>query len=115
MSLSWYLNRLRSMSVPEMSARVGERLKKDAARGRREGWDRFGAPGGAPVLPGLRAAIVARAAEVAPLAKSQSEEFLGGSFAALGVDWPKTAGLPKFSAEVWRLDPVTGGHWPGAG
>ena len=107
MSLKWYLNRLRSMSVLEIAGRVEEKAKKDLARGRYEGWKRFASPGAAPTLPGLREAIAARISTVGELAAEQTARFQGGRYRALGVDWPSRPNWRDFPAEIWRLDPAT--------
>lgn len=53
--------------------------------------------------PDDRAAIAAAASDV-----------LAGRFGALGRQWPERRSDDLFPAALWRLDPVTGGAWPGA-
>ncbi|AWL99652.2 heparinase II/III family protein [Bradyrhizobium amphicarpaeae] len=43
-----------------------------------------------------------------------AEETLAGQFVALGHTWPKRDPSNLFPAELWRLDPATGGLWPGS-
>ncbi len=113
MSLKWYLHRLRAMSPGEVVHRLGEKVKKERARGRLEGWGRYGGGAVAP-LPGLldrlRKAPVAVREAVGRAAQSVRD----GRFAALGVSWPQRAREELFPATVWRLDPVSQGLWPGA-
>lgn len=111
MSLAWYLNRLRAMSPGELAHRVSEKLKKERARDRLEGWARY--PGGEPrALPGLRERIMAASPELRDEIRQSAERVLSGRFAALGVEWPEQAG-ELFPPELWRLDPVTVGLWAG--
>ena len=114
MSFSWYINRLRAMSPAEIVHRVGEKAKKTRARGRLEGSKRYVLPGAMPVLPGL-AKILAGASEPLRQEIADAARFiLSGHFEALGVAWPQRDLSNQFPPEVWRLDPVTGGLWPGA-
>lgn len=116
MSLRWYINRIRSMSVPEIAFRVVERVRRDTARNRLDGWEHYPAAGEAvPVIPGLKAGLVGRADPAARQALAdEAARILGGDFAALGVVWPKRDPQALFPASIWVLDPVTGGYWPGA-
>lgn len=114
MSLLWHLNRLRSMSGPEISHRVRERALRATARGLLEGWDRYPpVPVSSPfraLIPGLSGAgpaLWARILHAADLARR-------GRFSALGRDWPEPKGPDPYPASVWTLDPVTGGRWPGS-
>jgi hypothetical protein len=114
MSLKWYIRRLRSMQPAEIAARVEERLKRDLARNRLEGWARYEADGPTPVLPGLREAVLSNGPRVAALAAAEAAEVRQGRFKALGVTWPLRSPDALFEPQLWRLDPVTGGLWPGA-
>jgi len=113
MSLGWYVNRLRAMSPGELAHRVGEKVRKSRARVRLEGWARYP---GAEVLPlaGLRERALGASTGVRDEIRQAAEEVLSGRFAALGVAWPQRASANLFPAELWRLDPVSGGLWPGA-
>jgi len=113
MSLAWYIHRLRAMSVGELAHRVAEKLKKERARGRLEGWGRYT---GAEVLPlpGLSDHLLTAPDTLRQAIAAAAESALSGRYAALGVAWPSRGSDELFPAEVWRLDPVTGGLWPGA-
>jgi len=114
MSLSWYLNRLRSMEPREIAYRLGAKLKAERSRGRHEGWPRFDLPGSRPVsLPGLRESIAAASGAERAAIESAAAAALDGRFSALGQDWPQRAPNDLFPASAWRLDPVTGNAWPG--
>lgn len=115
LSLKWYVNRLRSMSVPEILFRVDERTRKRGARGKLDSWAHYPAAGEAvPVIPGLRSACAARANPAAADAIAAAARAVrGGEYAALGVTWPPRDPLHLFPPEIWRLDPVTGQTWPG--
>ena len=110
MSFPWMLNRLRSMSTAEIVHRVRERVRKSWARGPLEGWQRYQCPGSIPRLPGL-------ADHLQPVLSAclaqESQRLLAGEYQALGVAWPKRPPEALFPDELWRLDPVTGGLWPG--
>jgi uncharacterized heparinase superfamily protein len=114
MSLSWYLNRLRSMGVREIAHRLDARVKAERSRGRHEGWPRFLQSGRGPIcLPGIREAVTtASEAERAPIA-SAAAAALAGRFSALGQEWPQRNPAELFPPSAWRLDPVTGAAWPG--
>lgn len=112
--LTWYINRLRAMSLPEIVHRVNERIKKATARGRLEGWDRYQFAGPPPRLPGLLENLLSAPDEIRAEIANASDFVLSGQFEALGVTWPRRNESDLFPAEVWRLDPVTGRFWPGA-
>ncbi|MFE1601533.1 heparinase II/III family protein [Methylobacterium sp. ID0610] len=116
MSLRWYVNRLRSMSVPEIAFRVRERVAMVTARGRLDDWARYPAEGtAAPVIPGLRAALDARADEMAARRIAvAAQSLLAGEYATLSVTWPRRDPARLFDPEIWRLDPVSGETWPGS-
>lgn len=110
--LSWTINRLMSMSLPEIAHRVREKARKSLARGTLEGWEPYQCPGPIPSLPGLREHLEEQA-DTAWLAQ-ETERLLAGEFAALGVNWPARLPDALFPPELWRLDPVSGDLWPGA-
>ncbi len=113
MSLTWYLHRLRAMSVGELAHRIAEKARKERARGRLEGWARY--PGAEVLpLPGLRERLLAAPQPLRQRIRQAAEIALSGRYSALGVAWPQRRCEQLFDAEVWRLDPVTGGQWPGA-
>ncbi|MDC9826311.1 alginate lyase family protein [Devosia sp. ZB163] len=113
MSLGWYVNRLRAMSAGELAHRVGEKVRKNWARGRLEGWARYPGADIRP-LPGLRERALKASADIRDEVGQAAELVLSGRLAALGVAWPQRAAIELFPAELWRLDPVTNGLWPGA-
>lgn len=112
MSLSWYVNRLRAMGPRELAHRLGEKIKKDRARDRLEGWSRYPSMAVKP-LPGLRDRLMSAPADLRGEIAQAAEIILAGRFSALGVDWPER-GRKLFPASLWRLDPVSGKLWPGA-
>ena len=114
MSLTWYMNRLRAMGPAEIAHRFVEKGKKLAARGRIEGWERYRTPGPSPVLPGLAANLAAASDDMKAEILAASSTVLSGHYSALGADWPLRDPQNPFPAEAWRLDPVTGGLWPGS-
>ncbi len=111
MKLGWYINRLRSMGPAEIAHRVVEAARKRRSRGRHEGWGRY-APGPLQSLPGLRAAVRAADAPMREAVAEAAANLIAGRFEALGRRWPE-AQVRGFPAALWRLDPVTGGAWPG--
>ena len=114
MSLTWYVHRLRAMEPAEIVHRFAEKARKTTARGRLEGWDRYRAPGPVPRLPGLADNLAAASDTVKHEILAASREILSGRFSALGADWPPRDREKPFPPEIWRLDPITGGLWPGS-
>ncbi|MBP1860667.1 heparinase II/III family protein [Rhizobium herbae] len=114
MSLAWYVNRLRAMSPAELVYRFAEKAKKSLAKGRIEGWGRYRTSGRLPHLAGLADNLAAAPERVKQEIVAASAFILSGRFEALGADWPQRAPESLFPPEIWRLDPVTGGLWPGA-
>ncbi|KQP38297.1 heparinase [Methylobacterium sp. Leaf104] len=116
MSLKWYIGRLAAMSPAEIAHRVGEVAKKSLSRRRSYDWTSFPVTAGpAPVIPGLRDAFLENSSpDLTEAVRAASRALLAGRFSALGVAWPERSSSQLFPAEVWRLDPVTGGVWPGA-
>lgn len=113
MNVKWYLNRLRSMSAAEMIHRFAEKGKKTLARGRLEDWDKYLHEGCLPNLPGLKKSLKAQSKRLSsPVAEAAKMQMLG-NYAALGVSWPQKNSPQNFKKDLWRLDPVSGGLWPG--
>jgi hypothetical protein len=102
------------MSPAEIVHRFGEKAKKTRARGRLEGSKRYVLPGPMPVLPGLAKNLAGASEPVRREIADAARFILSGHFEALGVAWPQRDFANQFPPEVWRLDPVTGGLWPGA-
>lgn len=113
MDLGWYLNRLRSMSGPEIAHRVREHAKKRQDRRLRDGWDRFRLASAAelPVLPGFAKTVDAAPSSLRDAAAHAATQLMAGEFSALGVQWPRFV-LSDGADPLWHLDPVTGQHWP---
>jgi hypothetical protein len=111
-TLGWYINRLRSMGPAEIAHRLLEAGRKRRSRHRHEGWERYPA-GPLPALPALREAVLRADKPMRAAIAAAAEGVLAGRFAALGRDWPADA-VRGFPLALWRLDPVTGGLWPGA-
>jgi hypothetical protein len=109
--LGWYINRLRSMEPAEMAHRVLEAARTRRSRGRHEGWDRYAA-GALPTLPGFRDAVLGAEAPLRAAIAEAAAGVIAGRFEALGRRWPDEQ-VRGFPAALWRLDPVTGGQWPG--
>ncbi len=114
MSLVWYVNRLRAMSTTEVVHRIAEKASKSRAKGRREGWERYQVPGPLPRLAGLVENLARAPEQVKREIRAASASILSGRYEALGAGWPERAPENLFPPEIWRLDPVTGGLWPGA-
>lgn len=114
MKLGWYINRLRSMEPAEVVHRLGEAAKKRASRGRHEGWAQYPAPDHIVPIPGLRERVLTADAEMRAAIAGAASATLAGRFSALGREWPERAPRALFPPELWRLDPATGGLWPGA-
>lgn len=112
MNWRWTFNRLRSMSLNEVTHRVREKARKSLARGKLEGWERYKCPGPTTSLSNLSEPLQTQAD--APWIAQETERLLAGEYAALGVSWPKRPSDTLFPLDLWRLDPVTGNLWPGA-
>lgn len=114
MKLGWYINRLRSMEPAEVLHRVVEKSRKLVSRRHHQGWQHYPAVAHRQVLPHLRATVLAASAEQRASIEAAAEAILGGRFAALGREWPQRPGEKLFSADLWRLDPVSETDWPDA-
>jgi len=108
--LSWYANRLQSMSGAEILHRVGELGKRTLSK--------YGHPdfGGAaslhaelPVFPGLFDRIKGMdfAPEVISTWQRIADSARTGRLRLLGQPWPGLTGPEK-----WHFDPATGKSWP---
>lgn len=112
MQFGWYINRLRSMAPAEIAHRIVEAGRKRRSRGRHEGWERYEA-GPLSLLPGLREAVLKADRPMRAAIAEAAARVIAGRFEALGRRWPADQ-VKGYPASVWRLDPVTGGLWPGA-
>lgn len=114
MFVGWYIKRLANMSGAEILHRLGEAGRKRVSRSLRYGWEAFPArdvialPRSLPdrLADGLTPALASAIGESA-------SRLIDGAFSAHGVAWPKREREALFSPQVWRLDPVSGGYWPG--
>lgn len=111
MQLGWYINRLRSMAPAEIAHRLVEAGRKRRSRYRHEGWERYKS-GPLPALPGLREAVLKADEPMQAEIAEAAAGLIAGRFEALGRRWPDDQ-VKGYPASVWRLDPVTGGQWPG--
>jgi len=105
--LTWYVNRLRSMSPAEVLHRVRELALKKLAGRWQPGWERFERDN--PPLPVLPLDINLTAADADHVKRweqlaAQAEK---RAFSFLGRDWP-----PLDGASLWHFDPVSGREWP---
>lgn len=107
---SWYWNRLRSMSVPEVLHRFGERTKQSISRYTKPRFDRsayLDEP--LPAIPGLTEGVAAVGSQpdVVVVWREIFERARTGRWSFLGLEWPGVTGPEK-----WRVDPQTGNLWP---
>lgn len=115
MSIGWYVRRLANMSLPEVLHRTLEAQRKRMARRRAFGWEAFAAKG-TLCWPHAMAPDFIRGvdSDLAQAIRAAADNILNGHFEAHGVAWPKRAADDLFPSELWRLDPVSGGLWPGS-
>jgi hypothetical protein len=113
-SLRWYINRLRSMGPAEVVHRIGESSRKSFVRRNLDTWTYADDGGAVPSLPGIAIDPHSASPKLAAAIRAESEQILDGHFSALGRIWPKRPPANLFPADVWSLDPVTGGHWQAA-
>jgi len=113
MNIGWTLRRLRSMSPAEIAHRVIERGRQAVSRGRHEGWDRYAARPLRAAFPQWPQRLGGATSEQRASIRAAADRYLAGAFSALARDWPRRDPGDLFPAEAWRLDPVTGGLWPG--
>jgi hypothetical protein len=114
MKFGWYVNRLKSMEPAELLHRLLEQRRRAASRRRDGGWLRYPAPRFRAVFPHMREAILAATPLQRQAIKAAADGVLAGRFAALGQAWPDRAPHDLFPTDLWHLDPVTGGLWPGS-
>lgn len=114
MTIRWYINRLRSMEPAELVHRVHEKALKLISRRRSHGWQDFSAPQLVTVFPGLSSRVAEASQAQRKAVADAAAAALAGEFSALGRVWPLRDPVRLFPEDMWRLDPVTGGNWPGA-
>ncbi|MBJ3783123.1 heparinase II/III family protein [Devosia sediminis] len=105
--LRWMVNRLGSMSAPEIVHRVRERRLRKAGRAA-GGWSRYAVAEFELVcFPVDDAQLRALAADCAPDWRSIEQQARTGRWHYLGMQWPGAA-----AGAAWHLDPVSGAAWP---
>jgi len=114
MKLRWYINRLRSMEPAEILHRAGEVGRRTISRHVKNGWQHYRADKLLPVFADLKQRVAGASSEQREAVRDAAERALSGNFAALGVSWPQRNSSLLYPDDLWRLDPVTGGAWPGA-
>jgi len=111
-NLSWYIGRLRSMSLPEIAHRFSERRVISAMKKDWGDWGVYGS-GAVPVFDSSVASP-----RVSAGLYSKIVEFLGTlenqGYRALGVEWTGINVYPIIDSSIWTYDPVSGDHWTGS-
>lgn len=105
--LTWYYNRLRAMSVPEVLHRVQEMSKRKA--GRKFSAEDFAVPAHVTFSPLAidDAALAEVATTQAAEWRKELEKAQAGNWTFLGVQWDNTP-----MEDLWHHDPVSGRAWP---
>lgn len=115
MSLTWYIARIRSMSVPEIVFRVGEHVERSRMRRRSKTIAAAPKHFHLHTIPGLDDKLIANAT---PAFRKKLDvvvaNILEGKFSALGATWPDADPEDLFPEKAWRIDPGTGRLWPGS-
>lgn len=102
----WYINRLKSMSLPEILHRVGERqLRSSGRKIAPSAFTNSSGPIGALAFD--EAAFQALAQQTAEDWRQEVARARAGNWHFLGRDWPTTP-----LADLWHLDPVSDKCWP---
>ncbi len=109
--LRWYAHRLRRMSPAEVVFRVREQALHLADRRMSFSWGSFEPfPGPLSGIPSLdldaAESLVDDAAKTRNRIVGKQLHWLGQSWPPMGAGWLDS---------LWTLDPVSNGHWPGAG
>lgn len=104
--LAWYLNRLLSMSVPEIVHRFQEQAKRKTGRGLAATSQNVSYVAFAPLAVD-DAALKTIAATQATKWRAQVAAAQEGNWAFLGREWPRVP-LDR----VWHFDPVSETDWP---
>jgi hypothetical protein len=114
MSVGWYIRRLANMSGAEILHRLGETGRKRSSRYRRYGWEAFPARGALKLPQDLSKQLnEGLTPALAGAIRDSAAKLLDGAFSAHGVAWPRRERDSLFTPQLWRLDPVSGGFWPG--
>lgn len=112
--LVWAIRRLSLMTPAEVALRLRDMALRTYDRSQRLQWADFTTAGPAPDFPGLRDSLHALDDRGRDAIAAAAAQLLAGEFHALGLEWPKRPPEALFPEALWRLDPVTGGLWPGA-
>jgi hypothetical protein len=114
MNLSWVINRVSSMSVPEVTFRLREQVRREMMRAASRGWTQFDAgTGKPPLIPNLRAIFLsATTPKLVEAINASVDSFLDGRFSALAQSWPRRPAGLEFPHDMWLVDPVTLKSWP---
>jgi hypothetical protein len=113
MALGWYVNRLRSMSAPEVLHRVLEKQRKITAKHFTPDFSTLAPQSPLPYLTNTLKHAFSALEDNAAIALSLAQHTTAvqkGDYHFLGVDWPidpATASHPPH----WHLDPVSGNLW----
>ena len=102
------------MTAAEIGHRMREQLRRRADRRCVFSPPAHGAEGPLPVFPGLAQSVMACSDALKAEIAQGARKILDGEFEALGVAWPRRDTADLFPRDLWRLDPITGGLWPGA-
>lgn len=120
MNLSWYFNRLRSMSLAEIDHRLGEHRKRAQWRRNKIGWNSFDVGKGALPTLAIMGERLDEAAQSNPALRrriiKETRRLINGELILLGQSWPNEtlAGIEINDTSLFLRDPVTGRVWPGA-
>ena len=120
MNIRWYIDRLRSMSFPEIIHRMREAAKRSAWRSYRRGWVDFDiGDGHLPIIPELGRRLEAASNRDPALRQrigAESRLLLAGDISLLNHQWPEgtLANLSISDLDLFLRDPITGRRWPNA-
>ncbi len=118
MTIRWYVDRLRSMSLAEIVHRIGEAAKRSVWRFYRRGWSDFDiGDGPLPIIPELGNRLETAVTRNKTLRKRIADEcaqLLSGEVSFLNRRWPEGTlkNLHVGDPELFLRDPVTGRRWP---
>jgi len=118
MNIRWYLDRLRSMSLPEIGHRIREVAKRSVWRSYRRGWADFElGDGPLPIIPQLGDRLELAANRYPALRQRIAEEcgqLLSGNVLFLNHRWPEGTlkNLRSTDPDLFLRDPITGRRWP---
>jgi hypothetical protein len=115
-SVSWYYQRLRSMTSREVVYRIGEQAKRLRWRNYRKGWKAFELPDGAlPNISGLKQSLVENGSpDLLSLLRREARILCERPLTIFGQKWDggPIVDLVARDPLTFHLDPVSGQHWP---